>query len=103
MNTFQRLSATLLATGMLLAAAAAPRPALADVSISIGVNAWNEPPPPFPVYSQPMIPGPGYIWTPGYWAVNHHGYYWVPGAWVMPPFTGEIGRASCRVRVCQYV
>ena len=21
-----------------------------------------------PVYEQPVIPGPGYIWTPGYWA-----------------------------------
>src|SRR3546814_15827792 len=93
MNTFQRLSATLLATGVLLAAAA-PRPAVADVSISIGVNAWNEPPPPFPVYSQPMIPGPGHIWTPGHWAVNHPGYYWVPGA--------SSGSASGREKGGQY-
>jgi WXXGXW repeat (2 copies) len=27
-------------------------------------------PPPLPVYDQPPIPAPGYIWTPGYWAWN---------------------------------
>ena len=25
-------------------------------------------PPVLPVYVQPAIPAPGYIWTPGYWA-----------------------------------
>jgi len=25
-------------------------------------------PPALPVYEQPDIPGPGYLWTPGYWA-----------------------------------
>ena len=24
-------------------------------------------PPPLPVYEQPICPGEGYIWTPGYW------------------------------------
>jgi hypothetical protein len=39
-----------------------------------------------PVYDQPPIPAPGYIWTPGYWAWDDDtGYYWVPGTWVMPP------------------
>ena len=28
----------------------------------------NVPPPELPVYDQPPIPAPGYIWTPGYWA-----------------------------------
>src|SRR3974390_2554620 len=31
------------------------------VSVSFG-------PPVLPVYAQPLCPGPGYIWTPGYWA-----------------------------------
>ncbi len=44
-------------------------------------------PPPLPVYAQPPIPGPGYIWTPGYWAWNA-GYYWVPGAWALAPRPG---------------
>src|SRR5690606_30417070 len=91
MNTFKRLSAGALISASLLATLAAPLPATAaDVSISIGVNAWNAPPPPLPVYDQPMIPGPGYIWTPGYWAVSPSGYYWVPGAWIMPPFVGAL-------------
>ena len=48
----------------------------------------NEAPPPLPVYEQPPVPGPGYIWTPGYWAWAPGGYYWVPGTWVMPPQVG---------------
>ncbi len=53
------------------------------VSISIGVA-----PPPLPVYDQPPIPGPGYMWTPGYWSWSDDGYYWVPGTWVQPPEVG---------------
>ena len=45
-------------------------------------------PPPLPDYDQPPIPGPGYIWTPGYWAWNNVDYYWVPGTWVEPPHEG---------------
>lgn len=51
------------------------------VGISVRVG-----PPPLPVYAQPICPGPGYIWTPGYWAWNDDdGYYWVPGTWVVAP------------------
>jgi hypothetical protein len=45
-------------------------------------------PPPLPVYLQPEIPAPGYIWTPGYWAYGPDGYFWVPGTWVEPPSVG---------------
>src|SRR5271163_4509903 len=45
-------------------------------------------PPELPVYEQPPIPDPGYIWTPGYWAYGPDGYYWVPGTWVQPPTVG---------------
>ena len=45
-------------------------------------------PPELPVYEQPPIPAPGYIWTPGYWAYGPVGYYWVPGTWVLPPTVG---------------
>ena len=51
------------------------------VSIRIG-------PPVLPVYVQPVLPGPGYIWQPGYWAYGPNGYFWVPGTWVLPPETG---------------
>jgi hypothetical protein len=54
----------------------------AQVGISIGIA-----PPAIPIYTQPYPPGPGYIWTPGYWAYNS-GYYWVPGVWVLPPRVG---------------
>ena len=47
-------------------------------------------PPPLPVYEQPLCPGEGYIWTPGYWAYgdDFDDSYWVPGTWVLAP---EIG------------
>ncbi|HEY1943564.1 MAG TPA: hypothetical protein VGH40_15750 [Roseiarcus sp.] len=48
----------------------------------------DEAPPPLPDYDQPPLPGPGYIWTPGYWAWNNYDYYWVPGTWVEPPQPG---------------
>jgi hypothetical protein len=59
----------------------AASPAAVAVSVAIA-------PPALPVYSQPPIPGPGYIWTPGYWAWGPNGYYWVPGTWVLPPAVG---------------
>jgi len=47
-------------------------------------------PPELPVYEQPLCPGDGYLWTPGYWAYadDDYGYYWVPGTWVMAPEPG---------------
>ncbi len=47
-------------------------------------------PPPLPVYEQPLCPGDGYLWTPGYWAYDYDysDYYWVPGTWVMAPEVG---------------
>jgi hypothetical protein len=47
-------------------------------------------PPELPVYEQPLCPGEGYIWTPGYWAYDYDAgdYYWVPGTWVLAPEVG---------------
>ena len=45
-------------------------------------------PPPLPVYEQPLCPGDGYIWTPGYWAWDGDDYYWVPGTWILAPQVG---------------
>jgi uncharacterized low-complexity protein len=50
----------------------------------------DTPPPPIPVYDQPYVPQPNYIWQPGYWAWGPYGYYWVPGTWVAPPQTGYL-------------
>jgi len=59
--------------------------AYAQFSISVSFA-----PPELPVYEQPLLPGDGYIWTPGYWAYSGDdgGYYWVPGTWVMAPEPG---------------
>jgi hypothetical protein len=64
---------------------AIPSSAFAGVFISVGIV-----PPALPVYVQPPLPAPGYIWTPGYWAYGDAGYYWVPGVWVHPPRAGVL-------------
>ncbi|MGH8312098.1 MAG: YXWGXW repeat-containing protein [Gammaproteobacteria bacterium] len=63
----------------------APGTASAQTSVAISVRIG---PPPLPAYPQPFAPGPGYIWTPGYWAWGPYGYYWVPGTWVLAPRIG---------------
>ena len=60
-------------------------PAKAGVAIGVSVGFA---PPPLPVYVQPPIPAPGFLWTPGYWGYGEAGYYWVPGVWVRPPAIG---------------
>jgi hypothetical protein len=62
-------------------------PARSSAQISVGV-AVHIGPPALPVYEQPICPGAGYLWTPGYWAYGPDGYYWVPGTWVMAPEAG---------------
>ncbi len=42
-------------------------------------------PPRAVVEHRPPMPGPGYVWTPGYQRWDGRAYVWVPGAWVMPP------------------
>src|SRR5579859_1602124 len=71
---------------LVLAILAVPS-ARSDAAVAVGISV-NLAPPPLPVYEQPLIPGPGYIWTPGYWAWGPEGYYWVPGTWVYPPTVG---------------
>jgi WXXGXW repeat (2 copies) len=55
----------------------------AQLEISVNIA-----PPELPVYEQPVIPGDGYIWTPGYWAWDGYEYFWVPGTWVLAPEPG---------------
>ena len=74
-----------LAFGLLLLVipAALSSPSSAQIGIGIAVRVG---PPALPVYAQPICPGPGYLFTPGYWAWNDEGgYYWVPGTWVVAP------------------
>ena len=72
-----------LAVGFVLCVLAASHPAHAQISLGISIDVE---PPPLPVYEQPVISEPGYLWVPGYWTwADDIGYYWVPGTWVLPP------------------
>jgi len=68
---------------IVLLSMSAPSFAAIGVLVSFG-------PPPLPVYEQPICPGDGYLWTPGYWAYDDgfDDYYWVPGTWVLAPEVG---------------
>jgi len=58
-------------------------PSSAQIAVGLSVRIG---PPALPIYAQPIAPGPGYLWTPGYWGWNDDGgYYWVPGTWVVAP------------------
>jgi hypothetical protein len=76
-----RFLAFALVLSMIPAALSSPSSAQIAVGISLRIG-----PPALPVYEQPLCPGPGYLWTPGYWAwSDDDGYYWVPGTWVVAP------------------
>jgi hypothetical protein len=72
-------------TLLALVALAIPAVLFGQVNLSISIG-----PPPLPVFEQPVCPGDGYLWTPGYWAYDTSvsDYYWVDGAWVMAPEEG---------------
>lgn len=72
---------------MLFSAVIVGTPAASNAQTAIGVSVRIGPPV-LPVYAQPICPGTGYIWTPGYWAYGDDDYYWVPGTWVMAPEPG---------------
>jgi hypothetical protein len=65
--------------------------AQSDVEIAAGYA-----PPPLPLYDQPPLPGPDYLWSPGYWGWDEDAqdYYWVPGAWVLAPEPGYLWTPS---------
>jgi YXWGXW repeat-containing protein len=77
------IAALALAASVAFGALMSPTPAVAQIDLTVMIA-----PPPLPVYEQPPIPGPGYLWAPGYWSYGPYGYYWVPGTWVEPPTVG---------------
>src|SRR5208283_5725485 len=77
-----RLIRSLLFTLVLMCLSAAT---FAQIGVSVSFG-----PPALPVYEQPICPGDGYIWTPGYWAWDGGDYYWVPGTWVLGPEVGYL-------------
>jgi len=80
-----RVIHAIVSLGALLSLTALPCTSRAQVYVSITTA-----PPPLPVYVQPVIPGPDYMWVPGYWAWGTFGYYWVPGTWVLAPSVGML-------------
>jgi hypothetical protein len=73
---------------LLIIPAALSSPSAAQIGIGIGISVHIGPPA-LPVYEQPLCPGAGFLWTPGYWAwSDDDGYYWVPGTWVEAPQPG---------------
>ena len=59
MSITRSIRSSLVALALLAISAAA----FAQFSISVSFA-----PPELPVYEQPLCPGDGYLWTPGYWA-----------------------------------
>ena len=45
----------------------------------------NVPPPALRVEAYGVAPGPGYVWTPGYWGWRGNAHVWVGGRWAVPP------------------
>src|SRR5208337_866197 len=62
---------------------AIPAASFAQFGVSISIA-----PPAIPVYVQPAVPAPGFLWTPGYWGYGNAGYFWVGGVRVRPPAIG---------------
>ena len=87
MRIFSSIRSSLFAFVVLAMSASA----FAQIGISISVA-----PPELLTYEQPVCPGDGYLWTPGYWAYADAdtGYYWVPGhgSWLPNQvFSGRLG------------
>lgn len=64
-------------------------PSVSSAQVAVGISVRIAPPP-IPVYAQPVCPGDGFMWTPGYWAYADADYFWVPGTWVRAPFDGGL-------------
>jgi hypothetical protein len=76
---------TLLVAAVIVAPMLTLPAAQAQIGVALSINIA---PPALPVYEQPPLPAPGYMWTPGYWSYGDAGYYWVPGVWAQPPAAG---------------
>jgi len=82
-STIRSVTLRSLSVGLVVLAMSAASFGQFRVAITIG-------PPALPVYEQPVCPGDGYLWTPGYWYWDDDvtDYYWVPGTWVLAPEVG---------------
>jgi len=66
-------------------------PAAAEAQLFIGIQVQIAPPA-LPVYEQPPLPAPDYVWIPGYWSWDddYGDYFWVPGTWARAPNPGYL-------------
>jgi hypothetical protein len=82
-SSVRRLTLRLLALVLVVLAMSAASFGQFRVAITFG-------PPAIPVYEQPICPGDGYLWVPGYWYWDDDiaDYYWVPGTWLLAPEVG---------------
>jgi len=85
LNNFSIRSLALRSLSLMLVMLALSAASMAQFRVAITFG-----PPALPIYEQPICPGEGYIWTPGYWYWDDDGedYYWVPGTWVLAPEVG---------------
>ena len=58
-------------------------PAHAQVGVYIGT-----PPPALRYEARPPLPGPGYVWTDGFYEPYGGAYRWHAGYWQRPPYAG---------------
>jgi hypothetical protein len=73
------VSAAMLVAAMMSAGACAgPR-----YSAGFGVRYGPPPPPRYGIVG--YAPGPGYVWTDGYWNRGPRGWNWAAGSWRRPP------------------
>ena len=55
--------------------------------------------PPAPRYGVVgYAPGPGYVWTEGFYDMRGSSWVWVPGTWQRPPRAGRVWVAPVWVR-----
>ena len=66
-------------------AAALSTPAMAQVNFGVSVGA---PPPALRYEERGVAPGPGYVWTAGFYEPFRGAYRWHPGYWQRPPYEG---------------
>lgn len=59
--------------------------AFARVGVDVGISVGGAPPAPRFVGPVGVAPGPGYIWTNGYWDWRGGTWVWVDGRWLLPP------------------
>src|SRR5713101_4422266 len=74
MRIARLICSLLLAVGLLVIPAQSRAQVAVGISVRIG-------PPELPIYEQPLCPGEGYIWTPGYWAWGGGSFIFYEGYW----------------------